>query len=244
MASDASFATIAELAPAIQSGALRSVDLTERLLDRIGRLNGALHAIVGLTRERALAEAATADAMIGTGDYLGPLHGIPYLAKDLFDVAGEVTTAGSRAMSNAPAAERDSAVVARLRRAGAVIMGRTNMTEFAYSGIGINPHFGTPRNPWDRATGRIPGGSSSGAAISVTDGMAAAGLGTDTAGSVRIPAAFCGLAGFKPTVGRVPTDGVFPLSTTLDMSGRQPCATASSVMYFSILPILTAPLTS
>jgi aspartyl-tRNA(Asn)/glutamyl-tRNA(Gln) amidotransferase subunit A len=110
-------------------------------------------------------------------------------------------------------------VVQRLRAAGAVIVGRTNMTEFAYSGLGLNPHYGTPRNPWDRATGRIPGGSSSGAAVSVADGMAAAAIGTDTGGSVRIPSALCGLTGFKPTASRVSTEGVLPLSFTLDSIG-------------------------
>ena len=122
-------------------------------------------------------------------------------------------------LNGAAPAALDSVVVQRLRAAGAVIIGRTNMTEFACSGLGLNPHYGTPRNPWDRTTGRIPGGSSSGAAVSVTDGMAAAAIGTDTGGSVRIPSALCGLTGFKPTARRVPTDGVLPLSFTLDSIG-------------------------
>jgi aspartyl-tRNA(Asn)/glutamyl-tRNA(Gln) amidotransferase subunit A len=130
-----------------------------------------------------------------------------------------VTLAGSTVLANAPAATRDSGVVERLRAAGAVIIGRTNMTEFAYSGLGINPHYGTPKNVFDRVAARIPGGSSSGAAISVTDGMAAAAIGTDTGGSVRIPAALNGLVGFKPTARRVPLDGVLPLSLTLDSAG-------------------------
>lgn len=148
-----------------------------------------------------------------------PLAGIPVSIKDLFDVAGEVTVAGSKVLQHAPAAKRDAECVARLKGAGAIIMGRTNMTEFAYSGVGINPHFGTPANPYDRARRRIPGGSSSGAAVSVSDGMAVAALGSDTGGSVRIPAALCGLTGFKPTKGRVPTDGMFPLSHVLDSIG-------------------------
>ncbi len=147
------------------------------------------------------------------------LAGIPISIKDLFDEAGVVTLGGSKALVGTPPATRDSAVVERLKKAGAVIIGRTNLTEFAYSGLGINPHYGTPRNAFDRNAGRIPGGSSSGAAISVTDGMAAGAIGTDTGGSVRIPAALNGLVGFKPTARRVPRDGVLPLSFTLDSIG-------------------------
>jgi aspartyl-tRNA(Asn)/glutamyl-tRNA(Gln) amidotransferase subunit A len=149
----------------------------------------------------------------------GPLAGLPISVKDLFDVAGEPTPAGSVVLADAPPAVRDAPVIARLRAAGAVLVGRTNMTEFAFSGLGINPHYGTPRNPYDRAQPRIPGGSSSGAAVSVTDGMAAAAIGSDTGGSVRIPAALCGLTGFKPTARRVPLDGVLPLSGSLDSIG-------------------------
>jgi aspartyl-tRNA(Asn)/glutamyl-tRNA(Gln) amidotransferase subunit A len=145
--------------------------------------------------------------------------GIPVSVKDVFDMAGDVTTAGSVALRDAPAAKRDAAAVARIRAAGFIPIGRTNMTEFAYSGVGLNPHYDTPRNPYDRATGRIPGGSSSGAAVSITDGMAVAALGTDTGGSCRIPAALCGIVGYKPTARRIPTDGVLPLSFTLDSVG-------------------------
>jgi aspartyl-tRNA(Asn)/glutamyl-tRNA(Gln) amidotransferase subunit A len=145
--------------------------------------------------------------------------GIPVSVKDLFDIAGDVTAAGSVALRDAPAAKRDATVVARIRAAGFIPIGRTNMTEFAFSGIGLNPHYDTPRNPYDRATGRMPGGSSSGAAVSVTDGMAVGALGTDTGGSCRIPAALCGIVGYKPTARRIPTDGVLPLSFTLDSVG-------------------------
>ena len=148
-----------------------------------------------------------------------PVAGLPVSIKDLLDVKGQVTTAASPALRNAPPAARDSAVAARLKRAGAVLVGRTNMTEFAFTGVGINPHYGTPANPFDRATRRIPGGSSSGAAVSVTDRMCAAAIGSDTGGSVRIPAALCGITGFKPTQYRVPLDGVFPLSPALDSIG-------------------------
>jgi aspartyl-tRNA(Asn)/glutamyl-tRNA(Gln) amidotransferase subunit A len=169
--------------------------------------------------ERALEEARGADGLRRRGQAAGALAGLPVSVKDLFDVAGEPTAAGSVILRDAPPAARDAEAVARLRAAGAIVVGRTNMTEFAFSGLGLNPHYGTPRSPWDRATGRIPGGSSSGAAVSVTDGMAAVALGTDTGGSVRIPAAFCGLVGFKPTARRVSCAGALPLSTTLDSVG-------------------------
>jgi len=146
-----------------------------------------------------------------------PLQGIPVSIKNLCDVAGETTLAGSKALDDAPPAKADAPVVARLRAAGAVIVGSTNMSEFAFSGVGFNPHYGTPGNPADRK--RVPGGSSAGAAVSVADRMAVAALGTDTGGSVRIPAAVCGIVGFKPTARRVPIDGVIPLSTSLDSIG-------------------------
>ncbi len=149
----------------------------------------------------------------------GPLAGLPISIKDLFDVAGEVTTAGSKVLLNSKSAQEDAVAVRRLKEAGAVIVGRTNMTEFAFSGLGLNPHYGTPRNAFDREVGRIPGGSSSGAVVSVTDGMAHAAIGSDTGGSVRIPAALCGLTGFKPTARRVSCEGTIPLSSTLDSIG-------------------------
>src|SRR6185503_18074616 len=139
--------------------------------------------------------------------------------KDLFDVGGDVTRAGSKLLANAPAASADAPAVARLRAAGAIFVGRTNMVEFAFGAVGTNPHYGTPKNPWDRKTGRVPGGSSSGAAVSVADGMCVMGLGTDTRGSIRQPAALCGIAGFKPTARRVSRQGAFPLSYTLDSIG-------------------------
>ena len=181
----------------------------------------------------AMAQAEAGDALRRFG-VAGPLAGIPVSVKDLFDVQGETTRAGSRVLSGAPAS-RDAVAIGRLRAAGAVLVGRTNMTEFAYSGLGINPHFGTPANPFDRATRRIPGGSSSGAAVSVTDGMAAAGIGSDTGGSCRIPAALCGVAGFKPTAARIPLHGTVPLSTSYDSVGSIApsvacCAALDSIM--------------
>ena len=148
---------------------------------------------------------------------------------------GSRRSAARRCWSALPAATRDSTVVERLRSAGAVIVGRTNLTEFAYSGLGINPHYGTPKNAFDRAAARLPGGSSSGAAISVTDGMAAGAIGTDTGGSVRIPAALNGLVGFKPTARRVPLDGVLPLSFTLDSAGPIAKTVADCVLLDTVL---------
>ncbi len=145
--------------------------------------------------------------------------GIPVSIKDLFDIKGQVTRAGSRALDDSAPAEADAPVVARLRRAGFIVIGRTNMTEFAYSGIGINPHYGTPKGAWKRSVGHVPGGSSSGAAVSVVDRMAHGALGTDTGGSCRIPAAYNGIVGYKPTQRRVPLDGGVPLSFTLDSFG-------------------------
>jgi aspartyl-tRNA(Asn)/glutamyl-tRNA(Gln) amidotransferase subunit A len=145
-----------------------------------------------------------------------PLAGLAVSVKDLFDVAGDVTAAGSTVLKDGPPAQADAVAVARLRAAGAAIVGRTNMTEFAFSGVGVNPHHGTPANPADPKTPRIPGGSSSGAAVSVAAGAAFIGLGSDTGGSIRIPAALCGLVGFKNTARNVPLDGALPLSTTLD----------------------------
>jgi aspartyl-tRNA(Asn)/glutamyl-tRNA(Gln) amidotransferase subunit A len=172
-----------------------------------------------LFEKTALDEARESDRRTAAGHPARPLEGLPISVKDLFDVAGSVTRAASVALADAAPAAVDAPVVARLRAAGAVIVGKTNMTEFAYSGLGLNPHFGTPLNPFDRATRRIPGGSSSGAAVSVSDGMAFAAIGSDTGGSIRIPSALCGLVGWKPTVSRVPRVGVYPLSTTFDSIG-------------------------
>ena len=169
--------------------------------------------------DSALQEAAAADERRRRG-IVSPLDGSVVAVKDLFDVAGQTTWAGSVALRDAPAAIADAPAVTSLRRAGCVIVGKTNMTEFAYSGLGLNPHFGTPANPFERATlRRIPGGSSSGAAIAVTDGMADLALGTDTGGSVRIPAALCGLVGWKPTARRISLTGVWPLAPTFDSVG-------------------------
>jgi aspartyl-tRNA(Asn)/glutamyl-tRNA(Gln) amidotransferase subunit A len=212
--------TIVELSRLLSDQKLTSRQLVEQSLAAINDPQGEGARTFLLVHEKeALAAADRVDAQRRSGATLPALAGIPISIKDLFDEAGVVTLGGSKVLAGTPPATRDSTVVERLRNAGAVIVGRTNLTEFAFSGLGINPHYGTPRNAFDRSTGRIPGGSSSGAAISVTDDMAAGAIGTDTGGSVRIPAALNGLAGFKPTARRVPRDGVLPLSFTLDSVG-------------------------
>jgi aspartyl-tRNA(Asn)/glutamyl-tRNA(Gln) amidotransferase subunit A len=204
--------TLQELA----AGKLRSGDLVESCLQAIADPSGeGTRAFTRVFSGTARSEAREFD----THRTAGALAGLPISVKALFDVAGEPTTAGSVVLAQAPVARADAVAVARLRAAGAIVMGHTNMTEFAFSGLGINPHYGTPSNPYDRKNKRIPGGSSSGAAVSVTDGMAYAALGSDTGGSVRIPAALCGLAGFKPTARRITLDGALPLSSTLDSAG-------------------------
>ncbi|HEY4170141.1 MAG TPA: amidase [Reyranella sp.] len=209
---------ILQLAADLAAGRTSSRRLTDEALARIEDPKGeGKRAFIKVYKQQAIAAADASDAQRKAGLVPGPLAGIPVSIKNLCDVAGETTLAGSRALDDAPAAKADAPVVARLRAAGAVIVGSTNMSEFAFSGVGFNPHYGTPGNPADRT--RVPGGSSSGAAVSVGDRMAVAALGTDTGGSVRIPAAVCGITGFKPTARRVPIDSVVPLSTSLDSIG-------------------------
>ncbi len=172
-----------------------------------------------LTEERAREEAAAAAARLREGRSKGPLDGVPVAWKDLFDVTGLATTAGSRVLADSPPASADAPVVARLAAAGMVCVGRVNMTEFAFSGIGINPHYGTPCNPHGDAKPRIPGGSSSGSAVAVASFLVPVAIGTDTGGSVRIPAALNGIVGFKASGGRYPMQGVYPLARSLDTLG-------------------------
>ncbi|WP_211450709.1 amidase [Collimonas antrihumi] len=212
--------TLRTLSEALRQNNVSSLALTEAALERALSPSGEGSRVfteVYATAARAAAQAS--DLLRASGQVRSPIDGVPISVKDLFDVAGSTTRAGSVALRDAAPASVSALVVQRLVAAGAVIVGRTNMTEFAYSGLGINPHYGTPRNPWDRANGRIPGGSSSGAAVSVSDAMAVAAIGSDTGGSVRIPAALCGLTGFKPTARRVSLQGALPLSTQLDSIG-------------------------
>ena len=212
--------TLNELSLALSEGRSTAVQLTEAALARAQDEAGeGARVFTKLYAESALAQARASDTLRAAGIVRSAVEGLPISIKDLFDIEGETTMAGSVAREGELAADENAEVVQRLIAAGAVIIGRTNMTEFAYSGLGINPHYGTPLNPYDRATGRIPGGSSSGAAVSVADGMAVAGIGSDTGGSVRIPAALCGLTGFKPSAWRVSMTGVLPLSANLDSIG-------------------------
>jgi aspartyl-tRNA(Asn)/glutamyl-tRNA(Gln) amidotransferase subunit A len=212
--------TLARAAADLTNGRTTARALVEACLEAIQNPDGeGKRTFIRVYAEQARTSADAMDLLRRAGRAPGPYAGVPVSLKDLLDVRGEVTAAGSAVLADAAPAEAHAAVVQRVLAAGFVPVGRTNMTEFAFSGIGINPHHGTPRAPWDRAAGRVPGGSSSGAAVSVADGMALAALGTDTGGSCRIPAAFCGIVGYKPTARRVPLDGALPLSPTLDSIG-------------------------
>jgi aspartyl-tRNA(Asn)/glutamyl-tRNA(Gln) amidotransferase subunit A len=212
--------TLATLAENLASGRTSARKLVEECIARIADPSGeGERAFVHVDREGALEAAEAMDRLRKANAAPSAYAGIPVSIKDLFDIKGQVTRAGSRALEDSAAADADAPVVARLRRAGFIVIGRTNMTEFAYSGIGINPHYGTPKSTWRREAGHVPGGSSSGAAVSVADGMAHGALGTDTGGSCRIPAAYNGIVGFKPTQRRVPLEGGVPLSFTLDSFG-------------------------
>ena len=209
-------------------------DRTEQALAKIADPKGeGARACPTVYADAARAAADAADARATAGISLGSLDGAIVSIKDLFDVAGEPTRAGSKILQDAPPAKADAPVVRRLRAAGAVIVAKTGMSEFAFSGVGMNPHYGTPGNPADRA--RVPGGSSSGAAIAAADHMCEIAIGTDTGGSTRIPSALCGIVGFKPSAWRVPTEGAFPLSYSLDSIGPiartvEDCARADAVM--------------
>jgi aspartyl-tRNA(Asn)/glutamyl-tRNA(Gln) amidotransferase subunit A len=212
--------TLATLADDLAHGRTSARKLVDECIARIADPAGeGIRAFMHVDREAAIAAAEAMDHLRAAEAAPSPCAGIPVSIKDLFDIKGQVTRAGSRALEDSAPAEADATAVARLRRAGFIVIGRTNMTEFAYSGIGINPHYGTPKSAWQRNVGHVPGGSSSGAAVSIADGMAYGALGTDTGGSCRIPAAYNGIVGFKPTPRRVPLDGGVPLSFTLDSFG-------------------------
>ncbi|MDO8695188.1 MAG: amidase [Sheuella sp.] len=230
---------------------LASGDMTREALI-IGALEGAASKaaesiFTKLYPEAALASARAADAAQAAGVVQPALAGLPFTIKDLYGVAGETTMSGSVVCKGEPVQSEDAAVVSRIRASGAAIIGKTNMTEFAFSGIGINPHYGTPVNPTDATVARIPGGSSSGAAVSVALGLAVAGLGSDTGGSIRIPAAVCGIVGFKSTQNRVPLKGALELSRSLDTvcamtRSVQDCVTVDAVLSGALLPVRQRPL--
>jgi aspartyl-tRNA(Asn)/glutamyl-tRNA(Gln) amidotransferase subunit A len=237
---------IEQLAQALADGQTTSRALVEECLARATDPAGeGSRVFIKLQAEQARATADTIDTLRKFGRAPSRYAGIPIALKDLFDIAGEPTPAGSRVLADAPPAQANAVVVQRMLTAGFVPVGRVNMTEFAFSGLGINPHYGTPSSPWDRGSKRIPGGSSSGTAVAVADGMAAAGLGTDTGGSCRIPAAFCGVVGYKPTARRVPITGVLPLATSLDSVGPLApsvacCATIDGILADQV-PVVPQP---
>ncbi|MCZ6645782.1 MAG: amidase [SAR324 cluster bacterium] len=211
------YQTIGELGRSIRAGKLSPVELTEHLLARSEHLDSKLNAYRFMARQRALAEARAAETALGAGQDLGPLHGIPFAVKDLYDVKNMPTTAGTHLLESHQAAE-DCTAVHRLARAGMILTGKTNTVQFAYGGVGINHDHGTPHNPWHE-TPHAPGGSSSGSGVAVASGQVPIALGSDTGGSVRIPAALCGTTGLKTTVGRISRAGVYPLSWSLDSVG-------------------------
>ncbi|HMM88172.1 amidase [Bradyrhizobium sp.] len=212
--------TLATLAADLDAGRTTARKLVEECLARIADPAGeGDRTFIHVDKDAALSAADAMDHLRKANAAPSPYAGIPVSIKDLFDIKGQVTRAGSRALEDSAPADADALVVARLRRAGFIVIGRTNMTEFAYSGIGINPHYGTPKSAFNRSVGHVPGGSSSGAAVSIADRMAYGALGTDTGGSCRIPAAYNGIVGYKPTQARVPLDGGVPLSSSLDSFG-------------------------
>ena len=226
--------TVAQLGRDLAAGRTTSREILEQTLARIAAPDGeGARSFIKVYAESARAEADHADKLRKAGVRRSVIDGLPVSLKDLFDVAGDVTRAGSRVL--ALEARQDATVVARLRAAGALFIGRTNMVEFAFGGVGLNPHYGTPRNPWDRAAARVPGGSSSGAAVAQAEGMCVMALGSDTRGSIRQPAALCGVTGFKPTQRRVPRDGAFPLSYTLDSVGPLANSVACCAAYDAVL---------
>lgn len=226
--------TLHAVAGNLASGKTTARALVEAALDHIETQSGG-PVFLKVYRKSALAKADAIDKVRREGGNPGRFAGIPFSLKDLFDIKGEVTTAGSRLLADAPPAKADATAIARLKAAGMIPLGRTNMTEFAYSGVGLNPHYGTPKSVWDRANARIPGGSSSGAGVSVADGTCLLGIGTDTGGSCRVPAAFNGIVGYKSSLGRVPVDGVYPLAVSFDTVGPLArsvacCAQADAIM--------------
>jgi aspartyl-tRNA(Asn)/glutamyl-tRNA(Gln) amidotransferase subunit A len=231
---DPVWATVAELSNAFGARTLSPVDAVEALLERIRKRGPALHAYIAVYEAEARLAAEAADKAIRSGHRVGPLHGVPIALKDLVDMQGRVTTGGSKVWK-----DRVSPVTAtlaeRLIAAGMIVIGKTHTVEFAMGSFGTNTHLGTPRNPWDLAVHRTPGGSSSGSAVAVAAGLAPVAIGTDTGGSVRLPAGWCGIVGLKVTAGRISTFGVLPLSFTLDTPGPMARSVEDAALIFRVL---------
>ncbi|HSB80225.1 MAG TPA: amidase [Candidatus Methylomirabilis sp.] len=224
--------SIADAGERIRTGSLSPVDLTRAYLDRIQRLDRECRAYLTVLRAEALAAATAAEQEIVRGHFRGPLHGIPVALKDLVMTRGIRTTCGSLILRDwVP--ETDATVAARLAQAGAVLLGKLNMHEFAYGPTGVNPHYGTPRNPWGHD--RMPGGSSSGSGVAVAERLCAGALGTDSGGSIRIPASLCGIVGLKPTYGRVSRAGVVPLAWSLDHIGPMTRTVTDAALLLQVL---------
>jgi aspartyl-tRNA(Asn)/glutamyl-tRNA(Gln) amidotransferase subunit A len=244
MPSDPSELPVHALSAAIRRGALSPVELTDALLARIERLDGKLHAFIALYAEEARLAAEAADKAIRSGHSVGPLHGIPIAIKDLVDIEGRVTTGGSKVWKDR--VSLTTATVARkLISAGMIVLGKTHTVEFATGGWGTNQHMGTPWNPWDPDVARTPGGSSSGSGVAVAARLVPCAIGTDTGGSVRLPAAWCGITGLKTTIGRISVHGVLPLAATLDTPGPMTRSVEDAAILFNVLqgPDALDPLT-
>jgi aspartyl-tRNA(Asn)/glutamyl-tRNA(Gln) amidotransferase subunit A len=225
---------VVDLAAQLADRKLSSVELTEACLARIARHNDALHAFIDVYAEDARNAAKAADLARGAGHAVGPLHGIPFGLKDLVDFKGRVTTGGSKAWKDR-VSETTGTMAQRLIATGMIVIGKTHTVEFAFGAWGTNQHMGAPRNPWDMRTHRTPGGSSSGSGVAVSSRMVPWAIGTDTGGSVRIPSAMCGLTGLKTTVGLIPTDGILPLSPTLDTVGPLARSAADAALLFDVM---------
>lgn len=225
---------VAGLANLIRRRETSAEDVVRGYLARIDALDGWYHAFVDVYADDALAAARAADLQLRAGVHLGPLHGVPVALKDIIDIAGRPTTIGSPIHAGRIAANT-ARLVRQLQAAGAIVLGKTHMVQFAMGAWGTNEHMGTPRNPWDDAVHRIPGGSSSGSAVAVAGRLAPVSIGTDTGGSVRVPASYCGITGFKPTAGRISTDGVVTLSHTLDSVGVFAHSAADARLVFDAL---------
>lgn len=234
MSPDPAFATVAELAPAIRAGRLSPVELVERLLERIRARNDRLHAFIAVYEDDARLAAEAAERAIRSGHAVGPLHGIPVALKDIIDVEGRVTTGGSRVWADR-VSPTTATIVRRMIAAGMIVLGKTHTVEFAMGAWGTNAHMGTPRNPWDLETHRTPGGSSSGSAVAVAAGLVPWAIGTDTGGSVRVPAGWCGITGLKTTFGRISRHSILPLALSLDTVGPITRGVEDAALLYDVL---------